>query len=555
MFENSATSTFFNSFDFKCLTNLDKPALGDVWNVYVSKIDSLKYFYIQKTDHFEYIKTISSALELMKDDLMKSKKSPKIGNLIAVHDDESDLWYRAKIKKKNESGLFVCFIDFGDAEVLVKDFKKLPIELTNIKPIAHHCLFNNLSKIDEKVVTDDLFYLINNYLINNEMTVNFLSNVQPYSVILSHNGKDFLDIISGLILEGIVPGIFDDRIERAKYKMLNKMSTHNLIGVSVVEPIISIKHFYVETEFSNEIGKKVRNKIENQKNWIPVLHPDPGKIVITRSTQDKKLYRARVILYYEGCIEYKCFLIDCGTFEICSEFFEASDYLRTTPPVKISCCLNESDNVVDNLLESITISFLDEMNECKNSIKMLNVIKVGSPCTVDLEVDNLKMSKILKPREVKVIDIYHINLFIVLLNVNGMRTIVEVLKNKRKFCTVSNPKMHELYVAKVNQQYKRVKYVGRQNSDFKVMLVDELPLEFMTDELYELPKSIQNIKTMELCCSLGLNSNNYSKKKFIDICKNGKTTFLMVVIKNDHTNGHIVKLFLNSTDITTMIVN
>lgn len=41
-------------------------------------------------------------------------------------------------------------------------------------------------------------------------------------------------------------------------------------------------------------------------------------------------------------------------------------------------------------------------------------------------------------------------------------------------------------------------------------------------------------------CSLGLNTNNYSDKKFVGTCNNGKTKCLMVVIKINHTDGHIV---------------
>jgi hypothetical protein len=334
---------------------------------------------------------------------------------------------------------------------------------------------------------------------------------------------------------------------------MNEIISGYKATVVCIEPIISIKNFYVETEFSSEINKNIRTIIDNKKNWISVLHPKKDEIVIAKITLDNKLYRARFLMHYEDCKVYKCFLIDCGTIVDCTEFFEPCDYLQTAPPVKIHCSLNALHTIKDSLLESLTISFIDELAEYSNDLKTMDIIKIGSACIVDLEIKGLKMSKVIKPCEVTVVDIKHINLFKIRLNTTGMRKIIDVLRCVKKLSIVSNPKIFELYIAKIGDHNKRVRFMDYNNLGFEVILVDEKPNKFIVNQLFELPKSIRNTQTTDIFCSLGLNKQKYSEKKFIDICDNGKTKFLMVVIKNNDIEGHIVKLFLKYQDVTTMI--
>lgn len=362
-----------------------------------------------------------------------------------------------------------------------------------------------------------------------------------------------MDILSKLIWDGIAPGLIHDSINPAKYKMMSEMISSHQAKVVCIGPIISIKNFYVETELSSEINKNIRTIIDNKKNWISVLYPKNGEIIIAKNTLDNKLYRAKVLMQYEDCKVYKCFLIDCGTLIDCTEFFEPCEFLRNAPPVKIHCCLNTFDKTKDSLLESITLSFIDELALCSNDLKIMDIIEIGSPCIVDLEIRRLKMSKILKPREVTVIDIRNINAFKVRLNTTGMQKINDVLKCVKKLKIVSNPQIFELYIAKIGEYNKRVKFMDSHNSGFVVMLVDEKNNNIIVNELFQLPKSIKNVKTTDIYCSLGLNRQEYSEKKFIDISDNSKTKFLMVVIKHDNINGHIVKLFLKYKDVTTMI--
>ncbi|XP_025201380.1 uncharacterized protein LOC112598928 [Melanaphis sacchari] len=533
---------------------VNKPVLGDVWNVYISNINSLKYFHVQNIENFEYIQSISSELDKYES---TSKKLPKVGNLIAAR-DYNGFWYRARVQSITELGFYVCYIDFGVSNVLVTDFKTLPKKLISVKPMAYCCYFKNVSKEDEnKLSVLDLFDSIYKFYSSHQITATFLSNNDPYLVELSCNGNNVLDILYNLVWNGIVPSISDDPINLEKFKLLNEIFPNSRKAVVCIEPVFSINHFYVETESSYKIGEDIRTEIENQTKWIPVLYPEEGQIVIAKNTVDLKLYRARVIMKYDNCEEYKCFLIDCMTFENCSEIFEPSDYLRIAPPVKIHCSLDMPKKYSGDMLESINLAFINEIAECIDESKVIHIKIIGDPCVIDLEIGDVDIYQIIRPCDVRVINALNFNSLKVRLSSPGEHKILNVLQSTKKFRTVSNPEVFKLYVAKIKTKYKRVKYMGEHKLSFKVKLVDEVCIhqKIIVDELYELPKTIINVKTIDLFCSLGLNTISYSNELFVDICNNSKTKFKMVVIKNNHFKFHTVKLFLGSKDITSMICN
>lgn len=545
---NSSNSSFTCHID-------DKPNLGDVSYVKVPKLDSLKYFYVQNLNTFKYIQTI--CLDPANDEKNVSKLFPRVGKLIAAR-DENNTWYRAEVKEINESRLFVSLVDFGCIQIMAADFKNLPRELMDMKPMTCLCSLNNLSNKDEQILMNsNLFILLIEYFTINEMTATFLNNVEPYAIELSLKGKNVLSIISELVWEGIIPGLLNDSIVMAKDQMLGDILSLHCNEVSRIEPIISTEHFYVETKFSYNIGKNIRTVIKNEKSWTPVIHPNEGEIVIVKNEQNKKLYRARIVLNYDNCNECKCFLIDCGTFVDCKTFFKANRYLQTAPPVKLHCSLNASAHYSDCITESMVYSFIEEVTECvsRDVPLMMEVVKMGNPCIVDFSIECLKISEIIRPREVRLISMLHLNSFKVRL-ASTMRKILDVLQSidHKMLKKVNEPKFFSNYITKCNEKYKRVKYLGKFYSKFEAKLLDEDCKRITVDELYEIPKSIESIKIIDIHCSLGLNLKDFSKKKFDDLCiLNNHKNFLMVVIKNDYTDGHIVTLFLDSKDVKTLI--
>lgn len=72
------------------------------------------------------------------------------------------------------------------------------------------------------------------------------------------------------------------------------------------------------------------------------------------------------------------------------------------------------------------------------------------------------------------------------------------------------------------------------------------------ENLYELPKNLENVKYLTLRCSLGLDQKYFSVNKLIQIC-NSNTEFMMIVLESNNVDGHLIHLFLNDEDVTKMI--
>ncbi|VVC41255.1 Hemocyanin, N-terminal,Tudor domain [Cinara cedri] len=533
------------------------PSVGNIWNVILTKPDILKIFYVQNINDAKFIQQMCSRL----DELDEKKSKPLIdtvhvGQLIAASYVNGS-WYRAKVIKKDNLGLYVCFIDFNDDVVFVTDYRILPEELVDVKPMAYKCYINYSSRVIEQIfLNSDFNKLITTFLSNNEMAIKFINKQEPYVVTLSYNGKRIVDIISELFWEGIMPGILDDPINLKRLIMLNKINLFDDIEVVKIKPIISTEHFFIELKSNNKLRTNIRDSIKNEKNWIPILNPKDGELVIARKNKESKLYRARSILKCATGIEYKCFLIDCGRFENCSEFFEPNIYLQSVPPVKIHCSLKLSTKCSTNLLESISLGFIDEINNFKNDMKSVQFTKVGSPCKVNIKINGLELREIIKPYNVTIShanNILDLNYFKARMVSSEVERMKQILKSTVNFSKVTNPQIFNIYVAKHKNHYKRVKLFFIYDNYYEVKLVDGSNMRVPVKELYKLPKSLENIKILDIYCSLGINKTKYSNEKLSALSNNGKTIFSMVVIKHNNENGHLVKLFLNSKDVETLI--
>lgn len=182
--------------------------------------------------------------------------------------------------------------------------------------------------------------------------------------------------------------------------MLNEM--HSCNHVVNIGSILSTEHYFIELKSNNKLSIKIRTNVENEKNKISVINHKNGKLVIARKNKSTKLYRARVVIKCATGNKYKCFLIDCGIFEDCSEFFELNDYLQTVPPVKIHCSSNLSTIYNADLLEIISLSFIDGIDNCVIDTINMQLIEVGSPCIINIKIMDLKISDIIKPYTVTI---------------------------------------------------------------------------------------------------------------------------------------------------------
>ncbi|CAI6344848.1 unnamed protein product [Macrosiphum euphorbiae] len=109
-----------------------------------------------------------------------------------------------------------------------------------------------------------------------------------------------------------------------------------------------------------------------------------------------------------------------------------------------------------------------------------------------------------------------------------------------------------MYGALVNDRWYRAEIKNKFKSSMDIMLVDMGSTVINVENVYELPKHLENIKYLTLRCSLGLDQKYFSLYKLKEIC-NSKTEFMMILFENNNVDGHLIRLFLNDEDVTTII--
>jgi len=536
----------------------------------VSKIDSLKYFYVINVNDLEYLKTsMRPALEaISRSDSTSSRTLPKVGDLIAARCSDGS-WCRGKVKRNNKCGLYVCSVDFGDQEEIVTEFKTLPKDLADVKPTAHRCRFKNLPKGTEVRLSESNLSVLSQYFSADRMTATFFNDNEPFAVTLSLDGKDVFDTLNELIWEGVVPRRpFGDPIAEAKRAMLDEIVERRVaVRVVRVGPVASTEHFYVETKRCNELARRIRDEIDSAGTRSPVSRPAAGQTLIARCEKRRKLYRARLVWNYPGGgTRYRCFLVDRGEFEDCSEFYRpTTEWLLTAPPVKIHCSLDVAKLYSETVRESVARCFVDELaTRSRSDRTVLEVREAGSPCVVQLRVNGLNVGDVIRPCPVRVIDVYKSfgtsRAFTARLSCAASRKVSDALKCTKTFREAENPSPRRLYAAELGDRFRRVKLIGTcAPSRHRVLEVDNQRSRFVVDRLYELPKSVADVQTTDLYCTLApapgdpAGCGRFSAKRFAEICDHGNTTFQMVVVKNDHANGHLVRLFLKSKDVSAEI--
>ncbi|XP_050439485.1 uncharacterized protein LOC126844982 isoform X2 [Adelges cooleyi] len=554
-----------------------KPTVNKTWTVTMVSFDSLDSFYIQNNEDEVLLRWFSDFIEAL-------PKSDQIDDtwlleeVVGVFNEETGLWSRAlcsrmMCSRMEPEEVAVDFIDYYNFtilsidEQLVRGFKRLPDRLKKIPPLIHECCLKDLQSEDSNELSSlNLIKLFVKYLNTEVLTVKFFSKTKPYSVSLSCGGKDLLTMVNNLLWYGLLPDR-DDLIEKANRAELNKRSLDGSPLVSV-GPIYSYQLFYLETAYEVEMKRSIEEEISKTiaTDPVQVQNPTVGQLVIVKSplALDEKWYRARVLNRFKDRPgEYRCFLVDYGTYEVCSDIFKPNDRLKTMAQAIVLCSLKLQKPIQEPYVDSVNLGFIDEMSTNVNPPNTITVHLLtesfAQVALVDLRVNNLSMSTIISPLLVTVHNPSSLHMFVAQLITPDRVKVANVLNNLKKFVPATKAKIDQIYVAQVSGgQYKRVKYVDdRSPSDgggHNVQLVDEAMEFVIVNKLYAVPKNIVNAKTMFVDCSLNLNEHKCSLTKFQNLCDNGRTKFTMVIVKHDYDLGHQVDLYFNKNDIKSLIL-
>lgn len=511
-------------------------------NANISYFYSFKNFYIQNKNEQHIIQDIATSLQFLENEgSMLISVMP--GDLVAAKYENDGLWYRAKILNIEENAYTVQFIDYGNSE-LSSNLKILPEKVACHHAMAYHCMLDDVEH-EEYVITtvNDIYDIIFDFLGSIEVIVTFLNNEETYLVSMMWDDRCIKILVNNIISYGITPKTYET------LKAIDKPGAKMVVNFIYAQ---SINEFYVETEDSKEIQNKIEYILENETAWEPITEYTIGKMAIAKSITDNRWYRVRLLMIHkEG--ECTCYLIDYGVQDKCSEFYEAVGYLKTAPPFIKLCSLHiPTINENKKLFEYISKSFTDEMEQCKQNKMILTVIKTGEPTVVELIVDDFNVAKLIKPIPVIVFNAMHLNILTVQVNCPSRQAVIDELRTIKTLNPVEKPKYCKMYGALVNDHWYRAELKNKFKGSMDIMLVDMGSSVVNVEQLFELPKHLENVKYLTLRCSLGLDEKYFSVFKLKQIC-NIKTEFMMIVIENNNVDGHLIRLFLNDEDVAIII--
>lgn len=502
---------------------------------------SLKNFYVQDKCNKQIIQEISTSLQCLDDELL-TLVSLKPGDLVAAKYKSDGLWYRAKILNKKQNACTVQFIDRGNKELTSK-IKKLPEKLCSYQPMAYHCMLDDVSNEEQIITTNtDVYDSIFKFMTSNNVILKFLNDAEPYVVKMKWDNRNIKIFLNNIISYGIT---FET------YKTLKQFDQS---GTKMEVKLIytaSINEFYVATEDSEEIKNKIDHELQYGTVWKQVTEFKFGEMVIGKSTIDNCWYRVRILKIHDKS-KCTCHLIDYGTQVLCTDFYEAVGYLKSTPPNIKRCSLYMPNTKRKILLDTLSKSFIDEMAICEDQKKIISIKDTGEPWIVELVVDNLNIASVIGPKPVLVLQVNHVNAFKVQIDTQKRRAIISELNKIETLEMKKKPVLNHLY-AFFYDQWCRVKLIKRFQGKMEVIMVDNGG-QLLTNvhQLYILPKHMLHAKYLTMHCTLGLDEAHYSSNKLRELGKHN-SKFMMLVLKHDPINGHLVQLLKDNNDVTSMI--
>lgn len=517
---------------------------GKRWNAYISHFKSLKDFYVYNKKDKPIVQEISVSLQQLDSEFL-TLVSLKPGDLVAAKHTNDGLWYRATVLDLKKNTCTVHFIDNGKNE-MTSQIKRLPEKLCNFHPMAYHCMLDDVDNEEHTITTNsDIFYVVLEFMTSIEVTLKFLNNAEPYAVKMKWDDRNIKIFLDNIISYGIT-------FETYKTLKINDQSDSKM-EVNLIHTE-SINEFYVETEDADEIKKKIEHELIYGTIWEPLTDYKFGKVAIAKSTADNRWYRVRILKINDKS-NCSCYLIDYGLKVECVEFYEATGYLKSAPPVIKRCSLYMPNIKKKKMLfDILSQCFIDEMYVCKDQKIIMSIVKTGEPNVVELFVDNFNVATVIEPKPVIVFHVFHVNALTLQIDSAKRRAVVNELINTKTLQPVKTPQIGNLYGALYQGGWYRAYFKQMNGKLFEVNLVDNGNSNLSAEKLYILPEHMKNVKYLSIHGSLGLNDQHYSSFKLRNLCSNNNK-FTMFVLKHNPnaTDGHYIHLLVNNIDVKSLI--
>jgi len=555
------------------------------WCITIERFESYNEFYVKKIKHEcgSNNENVDMQLNYIANNLEDFPQPPPIGTLVAALTDKKDgLWYKAEVLTPIISNLVVRIFSDGSVCKAIQ-IKVLPSIFCDEKLYFRCCL-------DQEILDDNINDPLNHEVIS-EMMMKYkwimttTSITEPYSVTLTYDGVHCLDMLDTILTidhhdisdttkmsenDPILKNIVLDNHEKLNSEnQLNNISekknnVDNLIipevEIVVIKYIETFQYFYVHSE-SLETLYMSRISEDLDVSIVEVSLNDCmiGSIVVTHSIHFNCWCRAKIDIITDG-ISAKCYLLDFGEYEECTEFYRPTEFLCMCPPLVRRCSLyapklagKENEiwfpNVNDMFKDITTIG----------GVKFNMVIKTqGDPCVVSLLLENSDVGEMMDPLYVHLTHVKSFTDFKIKAISSDQEYISQMLEshiNSTNMVEVHNPRVGELYFTKIKSKYVRVKFESFSGSKYLIVDIDDTLDLISVMKLYELPENIRNIPMLCMSCSLILDDQKekYSLSNFQKLANPNVTFIMCIITENDGTTPNQVRLYLDNKDVLDFI--
>ncbi|KAL1451185.1 hypothetical protein WDU94_003469, partial [Cyamophila willieti] len=289
------------------------------YKVVISHVNSLSDFYVQYVQN-EPLDLVFKAMESL-----EVNAAPLAIDSVIVGDNlflgakfpEDEAWYRAKVISKEETGVSVLFVDFGNT-AQVSELRALPSNVARLPPLAKHCSLGDSpspSSGEEgdswpETARDKLDALANGG--EAEFSLTWVNRADRLVSLVTSDGINVQDIL----------------LEPPPLK--NYLLSH----------INSANDFFVQDSEDPNIGT-ITDLTAALESVAPLSTVTPGDLVGAKFVEDGAWYRARV-LSQEGDSPANVLFIDYGNTSPASEFRALDATLAAYPPCALRCKLNST---------------------------------------------------------------------------------------------------------------------------------------------------------------------------------------------------------------------
>ncbi|XP_054006330.1 tudor domain-containing 6-like isoform X1 [Hylaeus anthracinus] len=567
--------SIFEEVDEKISPICPMPILSSTHKVTVSYADHSTSIWLQRNTENILDQNLIKAL---KEYYPTSGKliEPEVGILCAAKSVDGQ-WYRAKVIKCTESGIYVNFIDYGNNEEVTRDL------LMTLDPsfyVPHQLAVNVSLPVTLNGTVGEQLNILQNYLSNKELTAIFRNVNKKWITELLCDGEKISDKFTSLNLTS------QQEISGTSQPKVHNVTVNHKYDVCVSH-VDSPSQFWLQcAEDVTHLSMK-QDELQTEATKFPQVDGilEEGSLCVAMYTIDNVWYRAQVLDADEDITTVR--FIDYGNTDVIDNksghIRQISDSWKEIKEYAIKCRLD----VIPTDSEDWNATTCTKFENLVTSVESLQafVIAEGIPKRVDLLINDKSVSeKLVEDHHAVMIhteddlidEIVDLELdphsaFVSHINSPGEFWVqeeksvgdLEVMTDRfivaDMFPKVDEIKENMLCVAKYpdDEYWYRARVISHSDNATRVIYIDYGNSATST-EIRAIPPDLADVPPLSRKCCLAMPEGitQWSEQactEFIKLAADGATIFLLDVLKEDDMST--VKLTLNGENVTDLLAN